>query len=58
MYRLNGRLTAYAHHQHAERFAVKAGIGNNDHAFTQSMFTPKGIAWIADQWAKYQTAAA
>jgi phage antirepressor YoqD-like protein len=58
MYRLNGRLTAYAHHQHAERFAVKAGIGNNDHAFTQSMFTPKGIAWIAEQWAKYQTAAA
>lgn len=56
MYRLNGRLTAYAHHQHAERFAVKTGIGSNEHAFTQSMFTPKGIAWIAEKWAEYQSA--
>lgn len=56
MYRLNGRLTAHAHHQHVGRFAVKAGIGNNDHAFTQSMFTPKGIAWVAEKWVEYQSA--
>jgi anti-repressor protein len=56
MYRLNGRLTAYAHHQHADRFAVKTGVGSNEHAFTQSMFTPKGVAWIAEKWAEYQSA--
>jgi phage antirepressor YoqD-like protein len=53
MYRLDGRLTAYAHHQHASRFAVKTGIGGNEHAFTQSMFTPKGIEWVAGKWATY-----
>lgn len=54
MYRLDGRLTAYAHHQHAGRFTVKTGIGGNEHAFTQSLFTPKGVEWIAGKWAAYQ----
>jgi phage antirepressor YoqD-like protein len=54
MYRLNGRLAAHAHHQHAGRFAVRTGIGDNEHAFTQSMFTPKGIEWVAGKWAAYR----
>jgi phage antirepressor YoqD-like protein len=56
MYRLNDHLTAYAHHQHAGRFVVKTGIGRNERAFTQSLFTPKGIQWIAQKWAEYQSA--
>jgi anti-repressor protein len=60
MYRLGegGRLMPYAHHQHAGRFDVKTGVGNNDHAFQQAMFTPKGVAWIAAEWDKYQSAIA
>lgn len=55
MYRLNGRLTAYAQHIDAGRFAVKTGVnGQSGHIFTESMFTPKGVSWIAGEWAKYQ----
>lgn len=58
MYRLNGQLTAYSHHIDAERFTVKTGInghnGHNGHAFADTMFTPKGVNWIAGEWAKYQ----
>lgn len=57
MYRLNGRLMPMAHHHHAGRFEVKAGVSDtNNHAFNQAMFTPKGIAWIAEKWAEYQSA--
>ena len=55
MYRLNGRLTAYAQHIDAGRFAVKTGVNDQSgHIFTESMFTPKGVSWIAGEWAKYQ----
>lgn len=55
MYRLNGRLTAYAQHIDAGRFAVKTGVnGQSGHIFTESMFTPKGVSWIAGEWAKHQ----
>lgn len=54
MYRLNGRLAAHAHHQHAGRFAVKTGVSDNEHAFVQAMFTPKGIEWVAGKWAAFQ----
>jgi len=54
VYRLNGRLAPYAHQQQALRMDVKAGVGTNDHAFNQPVFTPKGVAWIAAEWAKYQ----
>jgi anti-repressor protein len=54
VYRLNGRLAPYAHQQQALRMDVKAGVGSNDHAFNQPVFTPKGVAWIAAEWAKYQ----
>lgn len=54
MYRLDGHLTPYANHIEAGRFEVKAGIANNAHAFTQARFTPKGIRWIAGEWAQFQ----
>lgn len=55
MYRLNGQLTAYSHHIDADRFTVKTGInGHNGHAFADTMFTPKGVNWIAGEWAKHQ----
>lgn len=58
MYRLNGEWMPYAHHQQAGRFDVKTGIGDNDRAFNQAVFTPKGIQWIAAEWSKYQAALA
>lgn len=57
MYRLNGTLTPHAQHLDAGRFEVKAGT-NGEHAFNQARFTPKGVNWIAGEWAKHQLAAA
>jgi len=54
VYRLNGRLMPYSHQQGALRLDVKAGVAENGQAFQQAVFTPKGIAWIAAEWAKYQ----
>lgn len=55
MYRLNGRLTAYGNHINAGRFAVKTGVSSHTgHAFADTMFTPKGVNWIAGEWAKHQ----
>lgn len=57
MYRLGGTLTAHQNHIDAGRFEVRAGVADsNDHAFTTTKFTPKGIDWIAGEWAKYQLA--
>lgn len=50
MYRLAGRLTPYAPHLDAGRFEVKAGIAQNEHAYTAARFTTKGIQWIAGIW--------
>ena len=47
MYRLDGKLTPYGNHLDVGRFEVKAGIGENKHAYNQAKFTPKGIQWIA-----------
>lgn len=51
MYRLGGAWTAYQNHIDAGRFEVKTGTAN-EHAFTQIKFTPKGVEWIAGEWAK------
>lgn len=52
MYRLGGDWVAYQQHIDAGRFAVKAGANSiNGHAFNRSMFTPKGIEWLAGLWA-------
>jgi len=56
MYRLNGALTPGAHHMDAGRFCVKAGTAQNNHAFNSARFTPKGVTWIAGEWAKHQVA--
>ena len=52
MYRLGGDWVAFQPHIDAGRFAVKAGASQiNGHAFNRSLFTPKGIEWMAGLWA-------
>lgn len=54
MYRLGGKLTAHQPHIDAGRFEVRTGVAiANDHAFTSTKFTSKGVQWIAGEWAKY-----
>lgn len=55
MYRLNGNLTAHNQHINAGRFAVKTGVNsNNGAAYVATMFTPKGVKWLAGELAKSQ----
>ncbi len=55
MYRLGKVLTAYQQHIDAGRFEVKTGTSqHSSHAFTRTMFTPKGFEWIAGLWAVHQ----
>lgn len=55
MYRLGGEWTATAQHIEAGRFATKTGVNqHNDHAYSSSLFTPKGVEWIAGEWGKYK----
>lgn len=53
LYRLGKYLTPYAQHIDAGRFEVKAGEGDNGHAFQQTLFTTKGIQWIAGEWGQH-----
>lgn len=53
MYRLNGDLVAYQPHIDAGRFECKTGEANG-HAFSRCLFTPKGVEWVAGEWAKHQ----
>lgn len=55
MYRLAGEWVAYQNHIDAGRFSVKTGEANG-HAFNRSMFTPKGVEWVAGEFAKFQLA--
>ena len=45
MYKLAGGWVPHSNHIKAGRFYVTTGIAN-DHVFTESKFTPKGIAWV------------
>ncbi|MCY1229507.1 Phage antirepressor protein KilAC domain protein [compost metagenome] len=55
MYRLGGERVPYSQHLNAGRFVVKAGTAKGTgHAFNQAKFTPKGVVWIAGEWAKHQ----
>lgn len=55
MYRLAGELTPHAQHIDAGRFCVKAGTAQvSGHAYNAARFTPKGVTWIAGEWAKHQ----
>lgn len=59
LYRLAGHLTPRASHLDAGRFVVKTGTADHpdsSHAFNQAKFTPKGVTWIAGEWAKHQLA--
>lgn len=51
MYRANGVLTPQQHHLQAGYFTLRAGVGENLHAFSQARFTAKGVKWIASLWA-------
>jgi phage antirepressor YoqD-like protein len=54
MYFLNGDWAPYAQHLDAGRLVVKTGAAPSGHAFTKALFTPKGVNWVAGEWAKYQ----
>jgi prophage antirepressor-like protein len=55
MYRLAGALTPYGQHIDAGRFCVKTGTAQgNGHAYNAARFTPKGVTWIAGEWAKWK----
>lgn len=57
MYPLGGEWTPHANHIEACRFTVKAGTSEtNGHAYNSALFTPKGVAWVAGEWAKYKLA--
>lgn len=53
MYRLQGDLVAYQNHIDAGRFECKTGEANG-HAFSRCLFSPKGVEWVAGEWAKRQ----
>ena len=53
MYKLNGAWMAYSQHVDAKRFHVKTGVSDSGHAFSQVLFTPKGVEWVAGEWAKF-----
>lgn len=52
MYRLGGEWVPYAPHIDAGRFVVKTGTADNDHAFNNAKFTPKGVEWVAKLWSE------
>lgn len=55
MYRLHGKLAAYSQHMEAGRFEMVAGAApHSGHSYVESMFTAKGIEWIAGEWAKHK----
>jgi len=57
MYPLGGEWTPHAHHIDAGRFCVKAGTAQiSGHAYNAARFTPKGVTWVAGEWAKHQVA--
>jgi Uncharacterized phage-encoded protein len=61
MYLLGGDWVPYQAHIEAGRFEIKAGLAEHDeksHAFKQSKFTPKGIEWVAGEYAKHMAAKA
>lgn len=55
MYKLGGEWVPFAEHMEAGRFVVRAGTSETSgHAFNSARFTPKGVTWIAGEWAKHQ----
>lgn len=61
MYLLGGDWVPYQQHIEAGRFEIKAGLAEHEeksHAFKQSKFTPKGVEWVAGEYAKHMTSKA
>lgn len=61
MYKLGGDWVPHQNHIDAGRFEVKTGLTEHEessHAFKQSKFTPKGVEWLAGEYAKHMTAKA
>lgn len=57
MYRLGGEWAPYQQHMDAGRFEVKAGTAEiSGHAFNSARFTPKGVQWVAGEYAKWKLA--
>jgi phage antirepressor YoqD-like protein len=54
LYRLGGEMVPFAPHIDAGRFAVKAGTADSGHAFNSAKFTPKGVAWVAGEFARWK----
>ena len=61
MYKLGGDWVPHQPHIDAGRFEVKTGLVEHEesaHAFKQSKFTPKGVEWLAGEYAKYMASKA
>ena len=61
MYLLGGDWVPHQNHIDAGRFDIKTGLAEHDeksHAFKQSKFTPKGVEWVAGEYAKHLAAKA
>lgn len=55
LYRLGRELTPHAQHIDAGRFCVKAGTSDKTgHAYNSARFTPKGVTWVAGEFAKWK----
>ena len=54
MYYLGGALTAHKNHQDAGRFECKTDTSATGHNYVSTKFTPKGVTWVAGEWAKHQ----
>jgi phage antirepressor YoqD-like protein len=54
LYRLGGELAPFSQHLDAGRFAVRAGTADSGHAFSSARFTPKGVTWVAGEFAKHR----
>lgn len=55
MYYLAGRMTPHQNHIDAGRFEMRAGVArHNEHAYTATKFTAKGVEWIAGLWKQHQ----
>ncbi len=51
MYKTGTTWTAYQPHIDSGRFTVSAGVADNDHAYTQCKFTPKGVEYVLSKLA-------
>ena len=51
MYKSSGGWLAHAQHINAGRFETKTGV-KNEHSYTTTKFTGKGVEWIAGEYTK------